>query len=174
MIYEPPEWRRYGPLRWRGLFVRRQPEVADVYAQIVAEEIVTLANLGEELLRGPQADRTRTLIESAMGPVIDGAVGRARTVVRAALGSHDYDAIRRSLATEPVEAIMLPLSDPDFSRRRSTLMRNLIAERMRQMQPSEFAEMLRTATREDEWLLLLHGAVLGLAGGLIHFAIFSA
>jgi uncharacterized membrane protein YheB (UPF0754 family) len=38
MIYEPPEWRRIGPLRWRGLFVRRQAEVADVYAQVVAEE----------------------------------------------------------------------------------------------------------------------------------------
>ena len=52
-------------------------------------------------------------------------------------------------------------------------MRKLITERMRAMAPSEFAEMLRTATQEDEWLLLLHGAVLGLAGGLIHLAIFG-
>ena len=42
------------------------------------------------------------------------------------------------------------------------------------MPPSDFAEMLRTATREDEWLLLLHGAVLGLAGGLLHLLIFSS
>jgi hypothetical protein len=52
-------------------------------------------------------------------------------------------------------------------------MRKLIAERMREMAPEDFADMLRTATREDEWLLLLHGAVLGLAGGLIHLAIFG-
>jgi hypothetical protein len=52
-------------------------------------------------------------------------------------------------------------------------MRKLIAERMKQMKPREFAEMLHTATREDEWLLLLHGAVLGFAGGLIHLAIFG-
>jgi hypothetical protein len=52
-------------------------------------------------------------------------------------------------------------------------MRKLIAERMREMAPGDFAEMLRTATREDEWLLLLHGAVLGFAGGLIHLAIFG-
>jgi hypothetical protein len=52
-------------------------------------------------------------------------------------------------------------------------MRKLIAERMREMAPADFGEMLRTATREDEWLLLLHGAVLGLAGGLIHLAMFG-
>ena len=52
-------------------------------------------------------------------------------------------------------------------------MGKLIAERMREMSPGDFGEMLRTATREDEWLLLLHGAVLGLAGGLIHLGIFG-
>ena len=52
-------------------------------------------------------------------------------------------------------------------------MRKLITERMREMSPTDFGELLRTATREDEWLLLLHGAVLGLAGGLIHLAVFG-
>jgi hypothetical protein len=41
------------------------------------------------------------------------------------------------------------------------------------MDPADFGEMLRTATREDEWLLLAHGAVLGLIGGLVHLAIFG-
>jgi uncharacterized membrane protein YheB (UPF0754 family) len=173
MIYEPPEQRRYGPIRFQGLFVRRQPEVADVYARIVADEIVTVSNFGNELLQGPQSDRTRALIESAMEPAIDRATGRVRPAVRVALGSREYDSLRRSFAQEPVERMMSPLSDPEFNRTQSAAIRKLIAERMREMRPSEFAEMLRTATREDEWLLLLHGAVLGLAGGLIHLGIFG-
>lgn len=173
MIYEPPEPRRYGPIRWQGLFVRRQPEVADVYARIVADQIVTVANFGNELLHGPQSDRTRALIESSMEPALDRAIGRVRPAVRVALGSRGYDSIRRSFAHEPVETMMTPLSDPEFNRSQSAAIRKLIAERMREMRPSEFAEMLRTATRQDEWLLLLHGAVLGLAGGLIHLGIFG-
>ncbi len=173
MIYEPADPRVYGPLRLQGLFVRRQPEVADVYARIVADDIVTVASFGDELLHGPQSDRTRALIESAMEPAIDRASGRVRPAVRVALGSGEYESIRRSLAQEPVETMIAPLSDPDFNRAQSAAVRKLIAERMRQMRPSEFAEMLRTATREDEWLLLLHGAVLGLAGGLIHLGIFG-
>jgi hypothetical protein len=44
---------------------------------------------------------------------------------------------------------------------------------MRELPPDDFAEMLRSAFREDEWLLLLHGAVLGFAAGLLHLAIFG-
>jgi uncharacterized membrane protein YheB (UPF0754 family) len=173
MIYEPAEPRRWGPLHWQGLFIRRQREVADVYASIVADQILTVAEFGNELLHGPQSDRTRALIESAMRPAIDRAVGPLRPAVRVALGGRDYDSIRQAFAVEPVETMIVPLSDPEFSATQSATMRKLIAERMREMAPEDFADMLRTATREDEWLLLLHGAVLGLAGGLIHLAIFG-
>src|SRR5437588_29253 len=74
---------------------------------------------------------------------------------------------------EPAESVIGTLTDPEFSRTQSDTMRKLIAERMREMAPGDFAEMLRTATREDEWLLLLHGAVLGFAGGLLHLAFFG-
>jgi uncharacterized membrane protein YheB (UPF0754 family) len=173
MIYEPTSPWRLGPFRWQGLFVRRQVEVSEVYASIVADDILTVAEFGKELLHGPQSDRTRALIESSMLPAIDRATGPLRPAIRVAVGAREYDAIRRSFATEPVESLMVPLSDPEFSRRQSATMRKLIAERMREMAPRDFAEMLRTATREDEWLLLAHGAVLGFAGGLVHLAIFG-
>ncbi len=173
MIYEPAEPRRWGPLRWQGLFVRRQREVADVYASIVADQILTVSEFGHELLHGPRSDRTRALIESAMKPAIDRAAGPLRPAVRVAVGPREYETIRHAFATEPVEMMMTPLSDPEFSATQSASIRKLIADRMREMAPEDFANMLRTATREDEWLLLLHGAVLGLAGGLIHLGIFG-
>lgn len=173
MIYEPPEPVRVGPFRIQGLFIRRQHDVAEVYARIVADEIVTMANFGEELLHGPQSDRTRALIESAMRPAIDNAVGPVLPAVRVAIGAKEYEALRRSFAAEPVEQMMIPLSDPEFSRKQSAAVRKLITERMRAMAHVDFGEMLRTATREDEWLLLLHGAVLGFGGGLVHLAIFG-
>jgi uncharacterized membrane protein YheB (UPF0754 family) len=173
MIYEPPEPRKLGPFRLHGLFIRRQPEVADVYARIVSDEILTMKNFGDELLHGPRADRTRQMIERAMLPAVDRATGPARRAVRVALGAREYDAISRSFAAEPVDQMMTPLGDPEFNREQSASMRKLIAERMRQMAPADFSEMLHVATKQDEWLLLLHGAVLGFGAGLIHLAIFG-
>ncbi|MDQ6834666.1 MAG: hypothetical protein M3016_00580 [Actinomycetota bacterium] len=173
MIYEPAEPQRWGPIRVHGLFIRRQHDVAAVYARVVADEILTVAEFGSELLNGPQSDRTRALIERSMRPAIDRATGPLRPAVKVALGSREYESIRESFATEPVEHMMEPLSDPKFSQTQSAAMRKLLTDRIRAMAPQEFADLLRTATKEDEWLLLLHGAVLGLAGGLIHLAAFG-
>jgi hypothetical protein len=89
------------------------------------------------------------------------------------VGAREYDAIRESVATEAVDYTMTPMTDPEFNREQSERIHTLIAERMREMAPADFSEMLRTAMREDEWLLYLHGAVLGFGGGLIHLAIFG-
>jgi uncharacterized membrane protein YheB (UPF0754 family) len=173
MIFEPTEPKRFGPFKLHGLFLRRQPEVAEVYAEIIADDIITAGNIGDELLHGRRADRTRQMIEDAMRPAIDRSVGAAQGAVRVMVGSRRYEAIREGLATEAVEYTVTPLSDPEFNRRQSEAVRGLITSRIRELPYPDFAEMLRSGMREDEWLLLLHGAVLGFVAGLVHLAIFG-
>jgi uncharacterized membrane protein YheB (UPF0754 family) len=173
MIFEPVEPRRIGPIKLHGLFIRRQPEVSGVYGEIIAEDIVTLGNIGDELLHGPRADRTRRMIEDSMRPAVDRAAGPVRLAVKVALGPGEYETIRESVATEAVDYTMTPLTDPEFNRRQSAAVRDLITDRMRELPHGDFSELLRSAMREDEWLLLLHGAVLGFIAGCIHLAIFG-
>jgi uncharacterized membrane protein YheB (UPF0754 family) len=173
MIFEPVRPRKVGPFTWQGLFLKRQPEAAEVYAKIISDDIVTLSNMGDELLNGPRSDRTRQMIETAMRPAVDRASGPAPTAVRAAMGPEHYDAIRETVAVEAVDYTMTPLADEDFNRRQSAAVHALIASRMRELPSEDFAEMLRSAMREDEWLLVLHGAVLGFLAGLLHLAIFG-
>ena len=52
VIFEPVDVRHIGPFRLHGLFLRRQDEVADVYAGIIADEVVTLENIGNFLHGG--------------------------------------------------------------------------------------------------------------------------
>lgn len=173
MIFEPVRPRRLGPFTLQGLFLKRRPEVAGVYADIIAGDVVTMRNVGRALLDGPSGDRTRQMIETALRPAVDNAVGRARQAVRVAVGVREYDAIRSSLAVEVVDHALSPLADPEFNEAQRSSIRNLVVERMREMGPGEFSEMLRTAVHEDEWLLYLHGAVLGFLAGLIHLAVFG-
>jgi uncharacterized membrane protein YheB (UPF0754 family) len=173
MIFEPTRPTRVGPFTVQGLFLKRQDEAGDIYARAVSDEVVTLSNIGHELLYGPRSDRTRRMIETALRPALDRAVGRPRAAVRAAVGTREYDAIREAVAVESVEYAVTPMTDPEFNREQSHRVKSLISERIREMPPEDFSEMLRTAMREDEWLLYLHGAVLGFAGGLLHLAIFG-
>jgi uncharacterized membrane protein YheB (UPF0754 family) len=174
MIFEPVEPRMIGPIKMHGLFMRRQPEVADVYAKIIADDVVTLGNIGAFLLNGPRSDRTRQMLETAMRPAVDRATGPARSAVRVAMGTREYDTIRESVATEAIEYTITPMTDPEFNARQSEAIRKLISARMREMAPRDFVEMLRSAIKEDEWMLYFHGAVLGFGAGLVHLAIFGA
>src|SRR4051812_11211616 len=173
MIFEPIEPKRILGIKMQGLFIRRQQEVSDVYALIIANEVITLNQIGLALTEGPQSDRTRQMIESSMRPAVDRVVGSARPIVRMAVGTREYDSLRDSIATEAVDYTTKPLQDEGFNREQSKRIRVLIRDRMREMSHKDFSEMLRTVIREDEWLLYLHGAVLGFGGGLLHLAFFG-
>jgi uncharacterized membrane protein YheB (UPF0754 family) len=172
MIFEPVFPKRWIPWR-QGLLIRRQPEVTEMYSQMVADKVITLQNIGNELLNGPRSDRTMQLLEDSLRPAVDRAVGPARAAVRVAIGSKEYDQIRASLASEATSFAPIAFNDAEFSKRQSVKIYKFISEQMRQMGPDDFVEMLRSAIKQDEWLLFFHGGALGLFAGFLHLAIFG-
>ncbi len=173
LIFEPVEPRKIGPFTMHGLFLRRKEEVADIYAGIIALDIVTLGNIGDHLLHGPRSDRTRQMFETALRPAVDRATGPLRPAVRVAMGTREYDTIRDSVAAEAVDYTMTPFSDEDFSTQQGAKIKKMFASRMRELPYRDFVELLRSAIKEDEWMLYAHGAVLGFGAGLLHLAIFG-
>ena len=173
LIFEPPEERRILGIKVHGLFLRRQDEAAEVYARIIAEDVVTLERIGDFLLHGPRGDRTRQMIATALRPAIDKAAGPARGAVRVAMGSSRFDAIRDSVAAESVSRTITPFKDPGFSAKQAEKIRVLFAARTKELPPRDFVEMMRAAIKEDEWMLYAHGAIMGLAGGFLHLWIFG-
>jgi len=172
VIFEPVEPRHIGPLRLHGLFLRRQNEAAEVYARIIAEDVVTMENIGDFLVNGPRGDRTEQMLQDALGPAIDRAAGPLRNAVRVAVGPREYDTITEAFAREGKSHTMTPFRDPEFGREQSENIRRLFAQRTKELPPRDYVEMMRAAIKEDEWMLYLHGGVMGFAGGLIHLGIF--
>jgi uncharacterized membrane protein YheB (UPF0754 family) len=172
LIFEPVFPRRIGPFTFHGLFLRRQPEVSDVMAKIIADDVINMRNIGEELLFGPRSDRTRQMLETSLRPAIDSAVGFARSAVRVGMGTKRYDRIRDAVASEAVE-FASAFGDDEFGRQQSIKINRFVARQMRQLRSDEFNELLRSAIKQDEWLLFVHGGVLGVGAGLIHLAIFG-
>jgi uncharacterized membrane protein YheB (UPF0754 family) len=172
MIFEPifPTW--YVPWR-QGLFIKRKEEVTEGYAELISQHVITLRNVGNELLHGPRSDRTRQMLEDTLRPAVDKAVGRARRAVRVAVGTKEYDQIKSSLAAHAAGFAPVAFSDAEFNQRQSTKIYSFVATQMKKMGPDEFVEMLRSAIKQDEWLLFVHGGVLGIFAGLAHLAIFG-
>ncbi|MHB8466619.1 MAG: hypothetical protein ACYDH6_11640 [Acidimicrobiales bacterium] len=171
-VFEPIHPKRIGPFTFQGLFIKRQPEASEVFAKIVAERVINLENVGNELLHGPRSDRTHQMLEGVLRPAVDKAIGPLQSAVRVALGTREYDRIRASLATE-VTHFESAFADEDFNREQAKKIGDFVATQMRALPPDDFAELLRSAVQSDEWLLFLHGAVLGFGAGLLHLGIFG-
>ncbi len=93
--------------------------------------------------------------------------------MRVAIGTKEYDRIREDFATGGADYTMTPLQDEAFNEQQAKKLRTLMIERMKELSNPDFAEMLRAGMREDEWLLILHGGVLGFAAGVLHLGIFG-
>jgi len=172
MIFEPIHPNRWIPWR-QGLLIKRQPEITEMYARLIADNVITLQNIGEELLTGPRSDRTMQMLEDTLRPAVDAAVGPARVAVRLAIGTKEYDKIRNSVASEATNFAPVAFAEPEFNKRQGNRIYAFIAGQMRTMGPDDFVEMLRSAIKQDEWLLFVHGGALGLFAGFIHLAIFG-
>jgi uncharacterized membrane protein YheB (UPF0754 family) len=174
LIFEPARPKRILGIKWHGLFLRRQNEAAEIYAKLIADDVITLERIGDFLMDGPRGDRTRQMLATALGPAIDRAAGPARGAARIAIGGRAYDTIRSSFAKEAVSRTLTPFRDEEFSRQQSEKIRVLIAQRTKELPPEDFVEMMRSAIKEDEWMLYAHGAIMGAAGGYAHYVIFKA
>ncbi len=93
--------------------------------------------------------------------------------MRVAVGGRDYDAIRDAVALEAADYAVARLADEELNVAYRGSIREFVAAQMKELPPGPFSDTLRTAMREDEWLLFLHGAVLGFGAGLLHLAIFG-
>lgn len=174
IIFLPIEERRFGPFRLQGLFIKRQPEAAEEYAEIVAAEIVTIGNVAENLMYGSQSDRTRKMVRDSIRPEVDRAIGIAGPAIRLTTGSKQYEEVRETFASESVDRTIEPLQDPDFNEERSEAIRRLVTDRIKGLAPRDFVGLMRPAFVEDEWMLILLGAVLGFVAGWIQLAVVTA
>jgi hypothetical protein len=92
--------------------------------------------------------------------------------LRVAIGSREYDRITSSMASEAVD-FSSAFDDEEFGREQAERIYEFVAGQMRELPPDDFNELLRSAIKQDEWLLFLHGAVLGFGAGLLHLGIFG-
>lgn len=174
IIFRPIRGRTIGPYTLQGLFIKRQPNAADKYAEIVSQEVVTIGNIADNLMHGSQSDRTRMMIRDSIRPEVDRSVGLAGPIIRMTTGSHQYERLREAFAEESVNQTLEPLQDPEFNEERSEAIEGWMAERIKALPPEGFVELLRPAFEEDEWMLILLGAVLGFVAGWLQLLVVTA
>ncbi len=173
IIFRPVRPIPVGPYRVQGLFLKRQKDVAENFARLTTEEVVTLKNIMQQVIYGPRSDRTRALIKRHLRPLLDGGV--VRTAAQLTVGPSGYADLKKSVEEKALDLAVIPFEDQQFNRERGAIVERIMCERMQDLSAQEFQDLLRPAFQEDEWILITVGAVLSMGAGFLQlFVIFGS
>lgn len=162
MIFRPKRPRTFlGIVKWQGLFHKRRAEVTHDYTLLIADEILTPANVLEGLLTGPKSDRFLWMIDHEIQRAIDTSAGIAGPVVAFAIGGEQYTSLKHDLAKRVIATMRDRAGEFGDLAADAMNLPDLLQSKMRLMTDDEFEGLLRPAFKQDEWKLVLVGGVLG-------------
>jgi uncharacterized membrane protein YheB (UPF0754 family) len=166
MIFEPLRPRRFGFWKLQGLFLKRQMEVADEYAKIVSERILTSENIFERLLTGPASDRLSHIIHAHVKKAVDATAGISKPFIQLTQGTKKYIEIKNTVSKRFIEELPRSIKHVFEYAEEALDIENTLRTKMQALGPVEFVSFLRPVFQEDEWKLILVGAILGLMAGM--------
>ena len=171
LVFDPKTPRRFLGVSIQGLFHRRQREIAVEFAEVVSARVFSNANLFNELSEGGSRQRLLALV----GQKADDLIARYQKHPMAMMFMKpDIVASLRSEILRDVEGEMFReggLVHQFVSK--SEKIRKTLAERMAVMDSEAYENVLRPAFKQDEWKLILAGAVLGAAAGLVQLSFYA-
>lgn len=166
MIFRPLTPKKFGPFTYHGLFLKRQDEVSKEYAHLVATKILTPRKILEEILYGRAAEEVFSLIRRSVAKAVDTTAAIAKPVLSFTLGSDKYDDLKKYAVAKMTALVPASAERLEEYVGQAMDLENTMYQKMRELEPDEFEEILRSAFQEDEFLLIMVGAVLGAMVGL--------
>ncbi|MDI2029188.1 DUF445 domain-containing protein [Saccharopolyspora sp. TS4A08] len=166
MIFRPQQPTTYlGLFEWQGLFLKRRKEVSEAYGELIAKEIVTPRNVIEAVLRGPLSDKVLALVTRKVDEELNRRTSIAKPLVVFAVGGRRYQDLKGRIAEMVMGKLPETMSYIEDYAADAMDIRNTLVSKMQELDAEEFEELLRPAFREEEWMLIATGALLGFAVG---------
>lgn len=163
MIFRPMVETRYLFFKYQGLFHRRQLEVSDKFSTMFADHVLNGKNILDEVLYRRIG---RTVVETMNEDIIQELkADGADTAAIEAFEKASADS-RRLLAAEMAGILSNASETMEKLINRSMNVKATIYNRMKDLPGEDFESLLRSAFQEDEWILIILGAVLGAVVGL--------
>lgn len=165
LIFEPKQPRKFLWTSVQGLFHRRQKEIAKEFANVVSQRVFNNDNLFREISSGESRRKLLAIVDRKAQELI--ARYQSNPMVAMAMKPELVAQLRTDLLRDVEAEMFRPGSLVQQFVDKSERIRATLAERMAVMEPDAFENVLRPAFKQDEWKLIVAGAVLGLAVGLV-------
>lgn len=151
----------------QGLFLKRQKEVSPIYADKVTKEIISIDNLIEEMCHGTKAEALHKLVDKHVMHCLREQIGNYKQLLQWSVGPDDLEKFQAAACGQFWKHFPSLLIHAKGYMEESMQLKATITERMQALPPKEFERLLHSVFEQDEFKLVLVGAILGALVGFL-------
>ena len=119
----------------------------------------------ESILKGKLSDNLFEMIQKNVQKMVDEQSGMLKPIVVFAVGSGRYKEMKDLVTEKIVQQMPKALKHMEQYAEDAMDIKNTLVTKMQELTPAEFEGVLRPAFKQDEWILITVGAVLGFLVG---------
>jgi len=174
LIFQPRRPVKILGFTFHGMFHKRQKEVSRVYSDIIEKKLLSSKNITNALLHGPGSSALLELMELNINDAIDRYISVAQPYFVLGVGTENYYKMKRLSSKRLFEQSDKYLGYAQDYTTEALRVADDLREKMEKLSPEEFEGVLRPAYQQDEWKLILAGAILGMGAGFMQlYFVFS-
>jgi uncharacterized membrane protein YheB (UPF0754 family) len=162
MLFRPVQPTKYlGFIPFQGLLHAQRDTITKDYARILSEDLFSPEILFDGILRGPGADKLFALVGKEVEAAIDSQTGIATPLVKLAIGTRRYNALKNNLVQMVLDRLPTTLRDAQDYAMNALDLEQTIVDKMGQLTNEEYESILRPVFKDDEPTMIAVGAILG-------------
>ncbi len=174
LVQKPLNPKRIGPFVIQGSFIKRQKEVSAFYGELFATKLINAEVLVGEILKSQFAmAHIRDIILKEVNRAVEASQGSFKPITVLSMGPKEYEKIGQIITDITIREVRHPDKHSLAYMDRAMAIEPTVAERVGNLPPEEFYELLHPIIEEDEWKLIAVGAALGLVAGICQWLVLT-
>jgi len=171
MIFEPVNPTRCCCCTIQGRFLTRQEQVSEIYARIVADNVLCARNIMGAIVsdRSPLINELICMVQKEMDTAVTDFLGAGQQAVRLFRSNEYIKECKLKLAEGVMKQMPMACEHLESYVGNSMSLEKELKEKMRGLHPEEFEGLLHPVFQQDEWKLVLMGGVLGVFVGCMQW-----
>lgn len=169
MCFEPREPRRYWFITYQGMVPRRQKEISRLFGEQAAEEVLRPEYLVEKLLSGESGDRIIELISDKIDLIVNEKMKLLKPMKSLLIGER-YKTVKNKIVHRAIASFSEIAEELNYYIKSAIGVSEMLELKLTALPKQRFEEILRGLFREDEFVLIVYGGVLGTVIGLFQLS----
>jgi uncharacterized membrane protein YheB (UPF0754 family) len=165
MLLGPTERKRYFGIPWLGKIYQMRDVLVRELGTLAATQMLTPRVIMDAVVDSALSERLYWMLRAEVGDAIDAELGVFRPLVPAAIGSDRYNALRDRVLDSAKQRLPEAAGVIETYAAESLDVETTVQKALAKLTNTELNSMLRPIFKDDEWVVVMVGGILGFLVG---------